>query len=416
MIFSKIYSVAYWEFTEKVRTKSFMISLVLTPVIMVAMGVLPTLLGMKESNEVKTFAVLDKTNQLLPAIEKTFAKKYTFDDGTPMYKFTHLSVQTSPDKALETVRNQILDEKLTGLFVIPEKVIIEKKAEYYGLNVANVRETERFFSTLEETIISLELEKNGIDSSVYAKISTPIDKKLVKVTQDGQEDETDFLQQFASGYGAILIVMILVITSSQLLVRSLLEEKNNRIMEIILSSCSPTELMFGKLAGLGTLGLFQAVVWMGMAAIAAISFQKDFINLSSLPLILLFGISGFLLFASLMIGIGSSVTTEQEAQNITGYIVMLAVVPIMFIIPILEEPSGTTARVLSYIPFTAPMVMSSRIMLQMPPVWEIVLSLASIFGAMIVFMIISAKIFRVGVLAYGKRLTLPEIMKLLREK
>lgn len=416
MIFSKIYSVAYWEFTEKVRTKSFIVSLILTPVIMVAMGVLPTVLGMKESNEVKTFAVLDKTNQLLPVIEKTFAKKYTFDDGTPMYKFTRLPEQTSQANALGTVRDQILDEKLTGLFVIPQNVIIEKKAEYYGLNVANVRETERFFSTLEETIISLELEKNGIDSSIYAKISTPIDKKLVKVTQDGQEDETDFLQQFASGYGAILIVMILVITSSQLLVRSLLEEKNNRIMEIILSSCSPTELMFGKLAGLGTLGLFQAVVWMGMAAIAGISFQKDFINLSSLPLILLFGISGFLLFASLMIGIGSSVTTEQEAQNITGYIVMLAVVPIMFIIPILEEPSGMIATVLSYIPFTAPMVMSSRIMLQMPPVWEIVLSLASIFGAMIIFMIISAKIFRVGVLAYGKRLTLPEIMKLLREK
>lgn len=411
MKLSKIYSVGYWEFTEKVRTKSFLVSLVLTPIIMIAMGVLPTLMGLKESNEVKTFAVLDKTTQLMPVIERSFSKKYTFDDGTPMYKFRNLASDLGSEKALDKVRNEILEEELTGLFIIPQNVFTEKKAEYYGLNVANVRETERFFSMLEETIISLELGKNGIDSSLYAKISTPIDKKLVKVTPDGQENETDFLQQFASGYGAIIIVMILVITSAQLLVRSLLEEKNNRIMEILLSSCSPTELMFGKLAGLGTLGLFQAIVWMGMAVITGIVFEKNFINIANLPIILLFGIS-----ASLMIGIGSSVTTEQEAQNITGYIVMLAVLPVVFILPILQEPSGTIATVLSYIPFTAPMIMSSRIMLQTPPLWEIALSLASIYSSMILFMFISAKIFRVGVLAYGKRLTLPEIIKLLREK
>jgi ABC-2 type transport system permease protein len=95
---------------------------------------------------------------------------------------------------------------------------------------------------------------------------------------------------------------------------------------------------------------------------------------------------------------------------------MLAVLPVVFILPILQEPSGTIATVLSYIPFTAPMIMSSRIMLQTPPLWEIALSLASIYSSMILFMFISAKIFRVGVLAYGKRLTLPEIIKLLREK
>ena len=130
---------------------------------------------------------------------------------------------------MDKVRNEILEEELTGLFIIPQNVFTEKKAEYYGLNVANERETERFFSMLEETIISLELGKNGIDSSLCAKINTPIDKKLVKMTPDGQENETEFYQQFFSGYGAIIIVMILVITSAQLLVRSLLEEKNNRI-------------------------------------------------------------------------------------------------------------------------------------------------------------------------------------------
>lgn len=416
MRMSKIYSVAYWEFSEKVKTKSFLVSLIITPLFMVAVGVLPTIFGMKESDETKRFAVLDQTNSLASKVEDVLNKKYKLENKKPMYEVVVLDANLSANQGLEKVKKQILDEELTGLFIIPKNIVSEKKAEYYGLNVANVRETERFFSTLEETIKRDELMKQGIDTSIYSKISKSIDTKLIKVTKSGEKNETDFLQQFASGYGAIIIVMILVITSAQLLVRSLLEEKNNRIMEILLSSCSPTELMFGKLGGLGALGLFQAFTWILMAVMSAIIFDRNFFNIESLPLVLLFAISGFLLFASLMIGIGSSVTTEQEAQNITGYIVMLAVLPVIFIVPIIQEPSGTTATVLSYIPFTAPMIMSSRIMLQMPDWWEIGLSLLSIYGSMLVFLIVSAKIFRVGVLAYGKRLTLPEIIKLLREK
>jgi len=416
MNFSKIYSVAYWEFSEKVRTKSFIVSLIITPLFIAAMGILPTLFGMKESEHVKRFAVLDQTNSLARHVGATLNKKYVLEDKKAMYELIVLDSSLTEDKAVEKVKNQILEEEITGVFIIPKNINTERKAKYYGMNVGNMRETERFFSTLKETIIQHELVKQGIDTAIYSRISKPIESILIKVTKSGQENETGFLQQFVSGYGAILIVMFLVIMSAQLLVRSLLEEKNNRIMEILVSSCSPMELMFGKLAGLGSLGLFQAFLWILMAAISALVFDSSFLNLESLPLVLMFAVSGFLLFASLMIGIGASVTTEQEAQNITGYIVMLAVVPVLFILPIIQEPSGTTAKVLSYIPFTSAMVMSSRIMLQMPEWWEILLSLLSMYAAIFVFLIVSAKIFRVGVLAYGKRLTLPEIIKLLKEK
>lgn len=416
MRMSKIYSVAYWEFSEKVKTKSFLISLILTPIFMIVVGVIPTILAMKEPDTTKHVAVLDQTNSLASKLDATLKKKHMLENNKPMFELEIIDSKLSVNQGMEKVKKDILNEDLLGMFFIPKDIVIERKAEYYGLNVANGQETEKLFSSLLETIKKDEFMKLGIDTAVYSKISKPIDTKLIKVTKSGEKEETSFLQQFGSAYGAIIIVMILVITSAQLLVRSLLEEKNNRIMEILLSSCSPTELMFGKLGGLGALGVFQALVWILMAVVGTLLFDVKVFNIESLLLVLLLSISGFLLFASLMIGIGSSVTTEQEAQNITGYIVMLAVLPVIFVVPIIEEPSGTIANALSYIPFTAPMIMSSRIMLQMPDWWEIGLSLLSIYGSMLVFLIVSAKIFRVGVLAYGKRLTLPEIIKLLREK
>lgn len=416
MKYSKIYSVAYWEFSEKVRTKSFIVSLIITPLFMAAMGVLPTLFGMKESEHVKRFAVLDQTNSLAVEMEGVLGKKYMLENKKPMYEFTKLNSELTEDDALDNVKQQIFDEEISGIYVIPKDIVAQRQIQYYSTNVGNNIETERILSTLREVVTKEELYKKGVDTVGFAQINTRINSKLIKISKDGEEKETNFLQNFALGYAPALIVMILILTSSQLLVRSLLEEKNNRIMEILVSSCSPNELMFGKLSGLGALGIFQAFVWIMMMLIVILMTKSTFVDFATIPLFMLFGFSGFLFFASLMIGIGASVTTEQEAQNITGYIVMLAVVPILFILPIIQEPSGTTAQVLSYIPFTSAMVMSSRIMLQMPEWWEILLSLLSMYGAIFILLIISAKIFRVGVLAYGKRLTLPEILKLLKEK
>lgn len=383
---------------------------------MAAMGILPTLFGMKESEHVKRFAVLDQTNSLASEMEEVLGKKYVLENKKPMYEFTKLNFELSEDVALDNVKQKIFDEEISGIYIIPKDIASQRQVQYYSTNVGNNIETERILSTLREVITKVELYNKGVDTAGFAQINARITSKLVKIDKNGEEKETNFLQNFALGYAPALIVMILILTSSQLLVRSLLEEKNNRIMEILVSSCSPNELMFGKLGGLGALGIFQAFVWITMMFGVMLLTNSTLIDFITIPLFMLIGFSGFLLYASLMIGIGASVTTEQEAQNITGYIVMLSVIPILFIYLIITEPSGTTAKVLSYIPFTSAMVMSSRIMLQMPEWWEILLSLLSMYGAIFILLMISAKIFRVGVLAYGKRLTLPEIIKLLKEK
>lgn len=187
-------------------------------------------------------------------------------------------------------------------------------------------------------------------------------------------------------------------------------------MEVILSSCSAKELMFGKLLGLGGLGLVQGGVWGLLAVIAGTQLDMAVAITAHLPITLLFAILGYLFYASLMIGIGSTVTTEQEAQNITGYIIMLAVMPLVLIISFLANPNGTLAKVLTYIPFLTPSVMPARIAVQTPELWEILLSIALMVVSIIGVIYVSSKIFTVGILSYGKRLTLAEVWHLLKAK
>lgn len=138
--------------------------------------------------------------------------------------------------------------------------------------------------------------------------------------------------------------------------------------------------------------------------------------LSNLPVTLLFMLFGYLLYASLLLGLGSLTTTEQEAQQITSYATMLLIVPMTLLTVVLQNPNSTIAKVFSYIPFTAPTIMAMRISIQMPPLWEIALSLTLLLLATVIVTYFSAKVFRVAILVYGKRPTLPEIWEFLKDK
>ena len=415
MTLSKLFMVARWEFTEKIRTKAFLVALFLTPILTVAFSVIPTLLATKESDEAKTFALYDGTGLLSKTVQETITSKYVLKNGKPMYQLVP-AVGTNLDKIITEYKQRVLSQEFVGIFIIPSSIKKDRKLLYYSPNIANVREIERIGNVIEKLIIEDGLRKNNVDIAQYREISTPLDTELIKVTKDGKTEESDFLKQFMGAYASLFLIIILITTTGQALVRSLLEEKNNRIMEILLSSCSSRELMFGKLLGLGGLGLVQGGVWGILAVIAGSQIGSGVIITSHLPIILLYAILGYLFYASLMIGIGSTATTEQEAQNITGYIIMLSVMPFMFIMVLLENPNGTMAKVLSYIPFLTPSIMTFRISVQTPELWEILMSIAIMLLSIAGVIYLSSKIFTVGILSYGKRLTLAEVWHLLKAK
>jgi ABC-2 type transport system permease protein len=209
--------------------------------------------------------------------------------------------------------------------------------------------------------------------------------------------------------------MMMIIYSGQMLVRSLLEEKSNRLIEILVSSCSPNELLFGKILGLGFLGITQIFVWslIGIAAVG--SALITYTSFENLPVILLYFLIGYFFYTTLFVGIGSIVSTEQEAQQITSYLSIILVLPIVFLLYAMQNPDSTLVEVFTYIPFTLPSIMIMKANLHELSFIDhfVAVMIMIISTAFIVFL--SGKIFKVGILSYGKMPTLKELKSWLKD-
>jgi ABC-2 type transport system permease protein len=259
------------------------------------------------------------------------------------------------------------------------------------------------------------LASKNIDSSVIDLLKNKINVNSVKIKQPGEEGESEFLTTFFSSMIFILLLMMMIIYSGQMLVRSLLEEKSNRLIEILVSSCSPNELLLGKILGLSFLGLAQIFVWVliGIAAIG--SALVSYSSFANLPTILFYFLLGYLFYTSLFVGIGSIVSTEQEAQQITSYLSIILVLPIVFLLSAMQNPDSTLVSVFTYVPFTLPSIMIMKANLLDISFLEHLIAIVIMFISTTIVVFLSGKIFRIGILSYGKMPTLKELKSWLKE-
>ncbi|MFN5246361.1 MAG: ABC transporter permease [Ignavibacteria bacterium] len=415
MNWKSVSTVAWWEFIQKVKTKAFILSMILSPVIMGIFSVVPILLTSFSVEEPKKILILDK-EQAIGKVVKPMLDSITYSGGEKKFEVTVKAIDPSQKLNIATYQQALLREEYVGMIIIPADVYISKKMEYHSQHVGNARELEEITETFESVIQDSLLIYHGMKKSVFSVIKKGIDLSTIKVQKDGSSESGSFLVEFASVYGTIFIILLMVSFSGQQLVRSLLDEKTNRIIEILLSSVTPMELMTGKLLGLGGLGLIQASFWLIFAWLGATFSQVEVSVFSSIHLIFIYAMLGYFLFASIMIGLGSLATTEQEAQTMTGYIMMLATLPFILMFVIIENPGGTITRVCSYIPFLTPAVMSARIALLMPHWSEIVLSIIVLVGSIFGCLWISAKLFTVGMLTYGKRISFSQARTIIINK
>ncbi|MFY7996971.1 MAG: ABC transporter permease [Candidatus Kapaibacteriota bacterium] len=417
MNIQKLLTVARWEFIEKARTKAFIISLVVTPLIMGAFGALPSLLALRGDDNTKKFVFYDETMALREPVQAILSQKYLLKNGKPNFDLVPVDATLmSRERFLKDYSPRVFNGDFTGMFLIPADVETSHKIEYRSDNVGNIRDINAIESALEKTLTEQAAVKKGIDLAVFKSLTQSLTTTSLKIAKSGEATKSGFLEVFGAAYASVLILFILILGTGQILVRGLVEEKSNRIMEILVSSCSPFELMMGKLLGLSGLGIVQALVWSVFGVGAVLYFGVSLSALGNLPLTLVFMLCGYLLYASLLLGLGSLTTTDQEAQQITSYVSLFLVVPMTLLTLVLQNPNSIIAKVLSFIPFTAPTIMAMRISIQMPPLWEIALSLALLLATTVVVTFFSAKIFRIAILVYGKRPTLPEIWEFLREK
>ncbi len=413
---NKILTIARWEYLEKVKTKTFIISLVITPLIIIMFSILPTLLTQKEDLRTKLIGVVDTSGIYFYKLADEL-EQYKLDDFQPNYISLNLSDDKKPLKQLKVEADKdVTDGKIEGFLFILNGGTDSLTVEYRSEKLVNFKDVRRFEEKINKIRIQSELNARGIDPSLAAFVQSKVEIEQIKIEKSGEEGKQNFIVVFFSAFIFIMLLMMMVIYSGQLLVRSLIEEKSNRLIEILISSCTSEQLLAGKILGLSALGLTQIFIWsligitlVGGAVIPPAAFDNILI-------MLVYFITGFIFYTTIFVGIGSIVNTEQEAQQMTTYISLILILPVVVAMPAIQNPESLMVKVMSYIPLTIPSIMLLRFKIAPVPLIDIGITLSIMFVSTIVTLKIAAKIFRIGILSYGKKPTIKELIQWSREE
>ena len=415
----KYIAVAKWEYLEKVKTKAFLISLFLTPVLIIFFNVLPTLLIEKSEEKDLNYILIDKTDSFSYSFSDSIENKYLKKDNSKLYniKIEKYSVLDSA-RQNEILKTKIIDGEIDGFVIIDKKSDNNFEIKFYGENIGSFENPSRFKNTLNEIIFAQNLKNENLPYKKIESLKPKIEFTNYKINEKGDSTKSDFLTTFFTSYVFIILFMILTLSTGQMLIRSVVEEKSNKLIEVLLSSCSSKDLLVGKILGLSALGFTSILVWIlfGIFAALFVSSYSFSLGIISVLLILFYFIFGYIFFSSIFVAFGSTCTTEQEAQQMTGYVTMFMVLPIAFIVPMMQNPDQQIVKILSFIPIFTPLFMMMRISIKMPEVWEIISTLIILISSAYGMMIAGSKIFRIGILISGKRPKLKEIIKWIKIK
>ena len=412
----KIFTVAKWEFLEKVKTKAFIISLFLTPAIILFFSIAPTLLSSKASDTPKVIGIVDTSGTYFKLMDKKLGK-YRIDKDQPAYILVNLTgVNKHEAGNLKKIADDdVLKGKIEGYILINDGGTDSVSAEYRSKSIGGSTDYQRLTEAFNDVRIENKLKAEGINPELMKYISENIEIKPIKLEGSGKESNADYLTTFFTAFIFIMLFFMMIMLSGQMLVRSLVEEKSNRLIEIIISSCSADELLTGKILGLGALGLFQILIWALIAVALLGAALIPFTAFHNILPMFVFFLLGSVFFTAIFVGIGSIVTTEQEAQQITTYLSFVLLLPIVMIMPLMENPHSILIKILSYIPFTLPTTMILRLNITPVPFYIISITIVIMLVSIYFAIKFAGKIFRIGILSYGKRPSLKELGEWIRE-
>jgi len=427
----KIFPIIKREFMTRVKTKGFIIGTAILPLLMVVLLVVPVLLSTLKSEKKQDFVIIDYSNRVFEPL--TEALTDTTEEGEELY---NLKEENMDMKDLEPVtkelKKKILSDEITGYMIIPKDVIQSsgerKEIEFYAKNVSNFNLMRSLEGAVSGVVRTIRLEDSGLDPTLITQLTRRISLETYKISSSGEENKDEGFT-FGITYVLVMILYMANLLYGAAITRSVVEEKNTRVVEMIVSSVRPFQLMTGKILGVAAVGLLQFLIWGAfMLLVSAFRMQvgqmfganpADLMGLPSLPLsvivfFVLFFVLGFLFFATMFAAVGAMVNSDQEAQQMQMPVIIFLIVPILIMVFIISNPDSTVAFVLSMIPFFSPIIMFMRVAVLMPPAWEVALSIFILIMSIIGMIWIVSKIYRVGILMYGKRPSLPELIKWVR--
>lgn len=422
------------EYAQVVKKKSFVVGIFLTPVLMGAIMILPTFLATMKSTETEKLAIIDQCERGMGREFAGSLERYTLDESdTPAYTVDSI-FEVSPEdetrfRALQdSLSELIMADELKYYLVIGDRAYLCDTCSYLVSNSNNFRTVQRFDNRFSEVLSSHRLAISNVNLSVDSVLN--LTRHLSLPTRDAKGLSLPFMTKYMGALVSVMIMFAMIIAYGQMMMRSVIEEKNSRVMEVLVSSVSPFQLMLGKICGLGAATFTQVAIWVIMGAgiytmRGAISVDSSIDRIVFNPLVVVFFVlfltAGYLLYSTLFALIGSIVTTEKEAQNYVMPLTLSMMLPVMLGIYIIQQPNSALSIGLSMVPLFTPTMMMMRVIFIAPTLssyslFSGIAAQASIGFILLVITILgiiwlTSKIFRVGILMYGKRATLPEIIR-----
>jgi ABC-2 type transport system permease protein len=428
----KFFAVLKREYTQTVRKKMFIFMTLFFPVLMSGAMILPGLM-MAKSMTGKKVAVIDGTGQLRDAFTKSAtaaAKKATSRRDLPFelnveYVDAHGKDVTATAKPYLSRLTSREGDKLDAILVIPPDAFDSDKAKmtFYSRAATDFITQQTLASGANRAIYRHRLLARGIDPEMLDKLTRDVPVDAVQLSKSGEQKkggELNFILGFI--FAALLIIPSLIYGLE--IMRGIIQEKTDRVVEILISSMSPRQLLTGKVTGIALVGLTQVSVWilvgLAIASFGAATAMMAGVNLTQFlrPIVFVYFAIFFLLayFTFVCVyAIGGAVcNSEKEAQQLIAPISMIMMLPWFLMVAIITNPDGNMAVGFSLSPVFGPITMFVRTLVSDPPMWHILLSIAISVATILIFFYVTAKIFRVGILSYGKRPTIPELWRWLK--
>lgn len=432
------------EYLTRVKKKSFIVMTLLIPIMMAAFTILPAYLASMDDTEQRTIAVYDPTGLILDKLEN---QEYT--------KFHYI-----PEQQYNELKNDFKSNQFYALLVIPENILTTNHAQLVSdkqitFDIKNMV-TDKIETIIEGEKRQLVINETGMPDleKKLTATKTNIELNTIKLGDKGEAIKSSTEIAMVIGYAAGFLIYMFVFIYGTMVMKGVMEEKSSRIVEVIISSVKPFQLLFGKIIGIGLVGLTQIALWivLGTAITAGISafmgggsmaglqtqdimsggqameqmaaanaanpnIASDILqmignmNIALIVFSLFFYfIGGFLLYASLMGAIGSAVDSDEDAQQMMLPVTMPLIFSIIMLFPVVKNPEGSLAFWVSMIPFTSPVTMMVRIPFGIPA-WQIILSMSILVATIFGTIWMAGKIYRTGILMYGKKVNLKEIVK-----
>lgn len=415
------------EYLERIRSKSFLVLTLLMPALMAALVLIPSKLAQMKSGGVRHIIIVANNPEIAAAVQQELTRRIKEPPKDAVQhdqeNETTYAVEVSlvpTEEQRESFRRQISNGTIDGFLWLTDGALAKHEVTFSAKDVTDLDENIVLRNAIRTGLITQQLSAKGMNREEVGKLLEPVALDVVHI-EKGQEGASG-TAVFATAYIMVFLLYTVVMVYGISVMRSIIEEKGSRILEVLLSSVTAKELMAGKILGVGAVGLTQVLIWVSFGTIFSLPGQagaRSFTSQLHIPLtgVVFFGVFfllGYFLYSTMYAAIGAVVNTDQEAQQMQWPAMLPIILAFVLMAPVLQHPNAPFAFWLSMFPFFAPILMLVRVLVEQPPVWQLALCVALMVATIYGVLSLSSRIYRIGILMYGKRPTLPELRRWLK--